>query len=333
MITLYPFQDQIISETTQAVREGVDCVLINSAVGSGKTAMAARLLERCAAKGFTGWFICHRREILRQNYLTLTDTTSTPIGIVGAGFLAQPVAPIQVCSIGSLIRRHSKLPKPNLIIWDEVHHLPSKSWAALYEHYRGKTIHIGLSASPQRLDGRGLGQYFKKMVSGPSVRELIDGGYLSPYRLFAPHGPDLSGIHTVAGDYDRKELNDVMKGSTVMGDCVSTYLAKTPGKRGLVFTWSVESSIEIAKRFNDAGVPAAHIDGTTDERQRDHSVKQFANKEIKILSNVDICGEGFNIPACDALFELRPTQSLSLWILDHNYVFAVLRPSANHSSN
>lgn len=199
----------------------------------------------------------------------------------------------------------------NGVVVSNCHHVPAKTFGQVAASYPD-AAHLGLSATPCRLDGAPLSQYFDHIIEGPPTSELIQKKWLSPYKLFAPGKLDLSGLHTTAGDYNKKELADRMKQSSVCGDALAHYQKHVPGQRAVGFMWSVDASIEMAARFNQAGIPAAHIDGTTDDKTRDRAVELFRQGEIKFLTNVDIIGEGFDLPAVGAGFFLRPTQSLTI---------------------
>jgi superfamily II DNA or RNA helicase len=188
--------------TRQALRRSRR-VLVQLPTGGGKTVIGSKMLANATAKGHRSWFLLHRRELVKQSILTLTEAAALPIGIVAAGFPGNRHQPVQVCSIGTLARRLDMLPAPTLMLWDECHHLAAASWSAIMAKYPD-AVHIGLSATPERLDGAGLESFFDEMVCGPSVRELIDAGRLCDYKLYAPQGADLSGVHTVAATTTRK---------------------------------------------------------------------------------------------------------------------------------
>jgi DNA repair protein RadD len=245
------------------------------------------------------------------------------VGIVASGFPGNRHLPIQVCSIGTLRRRHHLLTRPKLIAWDECHHVAAKTWADLHEEFPD-AAHIGLSATPERLDGTGLRKFFKNLILGPSVASLIADGYLSGYKLYAPSTPDLDGVHTTAGDYNRKELADAMRRSTVTGDVITHYRRHADGKRMALFAWSVESSMDMAGKFNAAGIPAEHVDGTTDQATRQAAMQRFKEGKTLILCNVDLFSEGVDVPAIEAVALLRPTQSLALYL---QQVGRALRPA------
>ena len=320
---LRPYQDDIYAEARQLLKSGKRTLLIQSPTGSGKTVLVAHMLANATLKGYRAWFCVHRRELVKQSVLTLGESAGLPVGIVAAGFPGNRHELIQVCSVQTLARRRHLLPDPQLIVWDECHHVAALSWGAIHSAYPN-AVHVGLTATPERLDGTGLSGWFEELVTGPSVANLIKEGWLSPYRLFAPGGPDLSAVHSVAGDYNKKELALAMAKSSVTGDALSHYQKYAMGRRAIVFMWSVESSIEMAQKFNEAGIPAEHIDGTTDDAARDAAIQGFRDGKIKILCNVEIISEGFDLPAIEAAFLLRPTRSLALYL---QQVGRALRPS------
>src|SRR5690606_13196984 len=213
----------------------------------------------------------HRRELVKQSVVTLCEAAGLDVGIVAAGFPPSRRELVKVCSVQTLKGRMNRMEAPHLVVWDEAHHCAAAGYRAIHEALPD-AVHIGLTATPERLDGTGLIEWFDELIAGPSVAELMDDGALSRYRLFAPGGPDLSDVHTVAGDYNKKELAAAMARSAVVGDAVGHYQKYAPGKRAIVFMWSVESSIQMAEQFAAAGVPTAHLDGKTDERTRDSIV-------------------------------------------------------------
>lgn len=271
------------------------------------------MLASAAEKGKRAWFVVHRVELLRQSVNAFIESADIHTGVIAAGFPSSPLAPVQVCSVQTLARRVGSVHAPDLIVWDECHHLASNTWATLaaaVPHAK----QIGLSATPTRLDGRGLKPFFDALVCGPSTADLIAQGYLAPYRLFAPTTVALEDVHTVAGDYNKRELGDAMDGSTVTGDAVAHYLAHCAGGRALVFAWSIAASQRLASAFLAAGVAAAHVDGETPASERQDAMARFQRGDLRVLCNVELFGEGIDVPSVDAVFLLRPTQSLGLYL-------------------
>jgi DNA repair protein RadD len=234
-------------------------------------------------------------------------------GVVASGFEDRDDAYVQIASISSLINRYGKLPAPKLIVWDECHHVAAASWAKIFDAYP-EAFHIGLTATPERLDGKGLRTWFKHMINGPTVESLIDQGYLSRYRLFAPRGVSLEGVHTRMGDYVRSDLVRAVDRPTITGDAIREYTRRCAGKRAVVFCVSIEHSQHVVEQFKAAGISAEHVDGETDTATRDAAITKFSKGETLVLSNVDLFGEGFDVPAIEAVIDIAPTQSLSKFL-------------------
>lgn len=294
------------------MREGKRSILIQSPTGSGKTALTAHMLGTAASRKQDSWFIVHRRELVKQSVMAF-DKSMVRHGVIANSFMPDPIPNVQVASIGTLRNRHAKNRPPKLIVWDECHHLGAKSWEAIFNAYPN-SFHIGLTATPIRLDGRGLDKYFDCMVQGPSVAELIEMGFLSDYKLFAPGAPNLQGVHKRMGDYIKSELMRVMDKPTITGSAINEYVKRADGKRAVVFCVSIEHSRHVVEEFNARGIKAEHVDGETDQRERDQAITRFRLGETKILSNVDLFGEGFDLPAIECAILLRPTQSLALYL-------------------
>ena len=324
MIQLRDYQLAIIDETRNHLRAGIKSVLIQSATGSGKTALAARMLKTASDKGHGAWFCCHRRELVTQSAITFGNA-GVDHGIVAAGFDGDRKRPVQICSIQTLARRWHTLARPRLIIWDECHHVAAASWGKVHAQFPD-AVHIGLTATPERLDGTGLGVWFNKIVYGPPVRQLIDDGYLSDYRLFAPSAINTAGVHSKYGDFVKSELNKVVDKPRITGDAIQHYKKYCEGKRALIFAVSIEHSQHIVEQFNSAGIRAEHVDGTTESSERDSIFRRFIAGQTLALSNVEIAGEGVDIPAVEAAILLRPTQSLAMYL---QQVGRALRPAVD----
>jgi len=325
-ITLRSYQQDLIDRTRAALIAGAKSVLIQAPTGAGKTALTAAMLGAARAKGKRAWFIVHRRELVKQS-VEAFRMAGVPCGIVAAGFKMDARQQIQICSIQTLARRTHLLMPPDMIVPDEAHHSVSKSWATVLDQYP-KARRIGLTATPERLDGRGLCDHFDEMIQGPAVRSLIDAGYLSDYRYYAPTMPDLEGVGTVAGDLNKGQLSAAMDTPTITGDAVDHYRRLAQGKRAVAFAVSREHSRHIVGQFLGAGVPAEHVDGETKTEDRDAAIERFRTGKTLVLSNVDLFGEGFDLPAIEAAILLRPTASLGLFL---QQVGRALRPSPGKS--
>jgi len=322
MITLRPYQARAIAECRDAYRAHNRAVLLVMPTGAGKTMTASTVVHGAAAKGNVTWWLTHRRELAGQASQTF-HALGIPHGTVQAGHVSDPRALVQVASIQTIVRRLEHLPSPNLIVFDETHHIGAAQWDEIFHRFPAARV-LGLTATPWRLDGQGLGRWYTRMILGPTTGELIGEGSLARYRLFAPATPDLSGVGTTAGDYQRGALAAAMNKPQIVGDAIGHYRRLCAGKRAVAFAAGVENSKAIAAQFCAAGIPAEHVDGSMPSEQRDAAVERFRRGETLVLSNADLFGEGFDVPAIEAAILLRPTKSLSLHL---QQVGRALRPS------
>ena len=309
---LRPYQTKIIDDIRDKMHEGNRCVLAQAPTGAGKTALTAKMLQTVAQKGFHGLFICHRRELIKQTSIAFKDL-NIGHGIIGAGFHYSGRQLVTIASIQTLKNKISKIKKPSFVVFDECHHQSAKSWEMVYNAFPDAWI-IGLTATPQRLDGSGLGKYYPVMVQGPSVQELIDQGYLSPYKIFAPGNVDVSKVHKRMGDFVTSELAATIDKPTITGDAINEYRKYADGKRAIVRGVSIEHSKHIAQQFTDAGIRSSHVDGTTPHEERDSIMDSFRRGDTLILSNVELFSEGLDVPSVECVIDLRPTASLILWL-------------------
>jgi len=309
---LREYQSDLIGQARAQIRAGQRSVLMVAPTGAGKTALAAYMLGTASGRGNRCWFMVHRRELIVQSSRTF-DKVGIPHGIVSAGFSADRRAGVQIASVQTLTRRIGSVPPPDMIVWDECHHIASSSWASIFSMFPD-VIHVGLTATPCRLDGRGLGDWFNVMVEGPTTKWLIENNFLSPYKMFAPTVPDMAGVHTRGGDYVTKEAASKMDRPSITGDAIQHYRRLCDGKRAIVFASSIEHSKNVVAQFQANGYAAAHLDGSTDRAIRDKTLRDFEAGHIKIVSNVDLFGEGFDLPAIEAVILLRPTQSTGLYL-------------------
>lgn len=319
---LRSYQVDILDQARELMRTRTRSILIQSPTGSGKTLLTAHMLKKSAEKGMVSAFLVHRRELVKQSIRAFSGV-GVPHGVIAAGFIEDLRQAVQIASVQTIARRLNKIRRPKLIVWDECHHVAAGTWANIFKSFPD-SFHIGLTATPERGDGKGLGEYFHAMIKGPSVPWLIENGYLSPYKLFAPPGVSVDGVHSRMGDFVRSELQAAVDKPTITGDAIKHYRKHADGKRAVVFCVSVEHSKRVVQQFNAAGIPAAHVDGETDVVERDAAIRRFETGRVQILSNVELFGEGFDLPVLEVAILLRPTQSLGLYL---QQVGRVLRTS------
>lgn len=324
MPTLRPYQERFIASIRAAYAAGSRRVLGVSPTGSGKTVCFSFMASQAVAKGLRVGIVAHRIEILDQ-IATALDQWGVPYGFVAPGRQINPLAPVQICSVQSLVRRIERYQaRPfDFLIVDEAHHAAAgTSWAAVIGVHADKRI-LGVTATPTRLSGEPLTECFDNLVIGPTTAELIALGALSPYIAFAPATPELGMVKRRMGDYDRAELDAFMDKATITGDAVREYQRRTPGKRAVAFCVSVAHAEHVAASFMGAGIAALSVDGKMDRRVRSAAIASFKAGETMVLTSADLVSEGFDLPAIEAAILLRPTRSLALYL---QQVGRALRP-------
>jgi DNA repair protein RadD len=309
---LRDYQEEMLLEAISLMRLGVRRILLQLPTGGGKTVMAAAMHGNAMDLALTSEFVVHRKELIDQTSRTFT-AFGIPHGFIAAGHPFLDDELVSIAGVGTLVNRLDKLLPPNLVVIDECHHATAVSWQRVLDAYQDAFV-IGLTATPERLDGKGLDQQFDAMVKGPPVAELIAREYLSDFDYYAPGQPDLTGIHTTAGDFNRGEIADLMDKPKLIGDVVEHYRRLASGHPGIVFAASREHSRHMAEAFSANGVRAAHVDGAMGDKERAAVVDAFRAGDIRVMTNVDLFGEGFDVPGIVYCGLARPTKSLSLFM-------------------
>lgn len=306
MLTLRPYQTEIVRSVHESWKSGHKRPLVVLPTGSGKTVLAADMAQRVAGHDNTAWFIVHRRELLKQ-----TVDTFDMFGI--------PRDRVIVGMVQTIMRKG--YPDPDLIVFDECHHLGARTWRRIVEAYPDSYM-TGLTATPARLDGKALGDVFDRLVLGPTTTELINQGYLSPYRMIVADVADLTGLEKRGADYAPESAAERLMERAVYGDVVKAY-QQYGNAQAIYFCTTIKHSEATAEAFREAGIRAEHFDGNTPSKDRDRLIEQFRAGSIQILCNCELIGEGFDMPACDVVGMLRPTQSLTIYL---QQVGRALRP-------
>lgn len=294
------YQEELITKTRAKMREGAKRILIVAPCGAGKTILSTFMCAEHAAKGGHVLFVAHRQELLEQAHDTFRQAGQSTEGV-------------DILSVQTAGRRIGKLTPPTMIVIDEAHHAAAGTWKKLLSAFPQAWV-VGLTATPCRLDGRGLGDVFEHMVTGITTGELIAEKYLAPYRYYAPTLADAGGLQTTAGDYNRAATVRLMDTPAIIGDAVAHYKRIIPEKQAIVYCAGVAHSKHMAQVLGEAGIRAAHLDGDTPVLERRRIINAFRKRRILALTNVDLLGEGFDVPACDATIMLRPTKSTALFI-------------------
>lgn len=313
MITLRPYQSELIDRLRATMKGGSRAPLLVLPTGGGKTVLFSYFARQANLKGKRVLILAHRDELIEQISGTLKqfDVKHSFIS-ADRWFLKEHMT--HVGSVFTVIRRLAQTPRPDVIITDECHHaITDSTWGKVLTHF-SHAWRIGVTATPQRLGGEPLSDMFDSMILGPNVRELITLGALSDYRIFAPSRPDLTGVHTRMGEYARGELAAALDRPSITGSALEHYKKLSPGKRAIVFCVSVEHARNVARDFQAAGFKAASVDGTLHRDARGLIIKSFRDGDLQILTSCDLVGEGLDVPGIEVAILLRPTQSLSLYL-------------------
>jgi len=335
ILQLRPYQQDLEAAIYRDWRKGSKNVLAVLPTGAGKTVIFAKILADhkgpCCA-------IAHRQELVGQISLALATlkvrhriigpssvikfVVKLHMSILGHSFY-DPNAVCAVAGIDTLIRRKQALSTwlNSVTLWvqDEAHHVQSfNKWGigcSMLPNARG----LGVTATAIRADGKGLGRWndgvFDSIVVGPEMRYLIDEGYLTDYRIFAPSNDlDLSQVQIskTTGDYSKPGVVKAVRKSKIVGNAVNHYLKHVPGKLGVTFTTDVETAREVAEEFN-ATTRAEVVSHKTKDLERTNILDAFKRRDVLQLVNVDLFGEGFDLPAIEVASFLRPTESYSLY--------------------
>lgn len=315
-------------------QQGAKNVLVQLSTGAGKTVLFSNILAEEPGASIA---IAHRAELVSQISLTLARHGVRHNIIAQPGTIRNIVAlhmqqlkqsfynPHARCNVAG-VHTLIKMQKPwfsqiKLVVQDEAHHvLAENTWgraALLFPNARG----LYPTATPIRADGKGLGRHadglMDAMVQGPTMRELINLGYLTDYRPACPTSKklDLSAVPlSASGDFSPPKLRNAVQKAQITGDVVAHYLKFASGKLGVTFAVSVEAATEIAAAFREAGVPAEVISAKTPDLLRYQIMDKFRNREILQLVNVDLLGEGVDVPAIEVVSMARPTQSYAVYV-------------------
>ena len=334
---LRPYQQRSLEQ----LREGFAAhqrQLLVIPTGGGKTTVAAHMiratLERSSEPN-TVLFMAHRTELIEQCSERLDQNGLSAHGVIMAAHgRRRPFAPVQVASVDTLANRPPLSPAPRLIIADECHRTLGGRQNRVIRDLYPRAFVVGLTATPWRLDGRGLGQYergvpqlFTRLVLGATYAQLIADGFILEPQVLCPWKPSLRGVRKDAsGDYDEAELAKRCDQPQTIADMVAVWLERANGARTVAFAASVQHSQHIAAAFQAAGVAAEHLDGTTPPEERRALLARLASGETRLVSNYGVLTEGWDCPAVEVCILARPTRSLSLHM---QCVGRVLRPAAS----
>jgi len=323
-MNLRPYQQQLITDIRLQYQLGKRTVLAVLPTGGGKTVCFSYIAQSAARKGNRVCILVHRAELLDQASKALTGM-GVRHGRIQANRSMDLSHAVQVASVQTLARRLHKLPPEffQLLVVDEAHHTNAGQWASVLQHFHKAHV-LGVTATPCRGDGRGLGDHYQAMVLGPSAAWLTDNGYLASARVLAPPGFDSTGLRKRMGDFDTKDAEQRV--GTIMGDCCSHYRKHLAGQTAIAFCCSVAHAEAVAALFISQGIPAASIDGSMTTDQRRDLLQALGTGRIKVLTSCSLIGEGVDVPSVGGCILLRPTASVALHL---QMIGRCLRPSGS----
>lgn len=326
---LREYQNRAIQDLRRSIANGHKAPVLTAPCGAGKTAIAAEMIRAAREKGKQALFLAPRRELVYQTAERL-EHVQVPYGIIMNGEDPSLIPDTQVASIPTLHSRAIQrekidLPKAGLVLVDEAHIGVGGQSQTLIEQYKDAgAVVVGLTATPARSDGRGLGMIYDDLVLGPSVAELTEQGYLVPSRYFSGEKPDTSGIKIQAGDYQQGQLAERADEPKLIGDVVSNWFRLASDRQTFVFAVNVAHSRHLAERFREHGIAAEHIDGQTDLQTRRAIHHRLQTGETQVVCNCQVYTYGVDYPPVSCIVLAYPTKSITKY---HQMVGRGLRTS------
>jgi len=291
-IQLREYQQDLYQKTIDAFRSGHKRVLVTAPCGAGKSYIFAKMAENTRGEVLV---LTHRRELLEQT---------------GRLFQENGIA-ARIEMVLTEANRLGQHPKPALIITDEAHLSRSNSWMKVLDYY--DTYTVGFTATPTRLSGEPMGDVYTSLITGVSVKWLIEHGRLAPYEYYAPTVVETEGLRVQAGDYVVKDLEELMNERAIYGDVIKSYQRFAPGERSICYCVSVKHARETADAFIAAGIRAEFLSAGTPPGRRREILDAFRRGEFTVLCNVGIISEGVSIDEVSCCMLLRPTESHALY--------------------
>jgi len=304
LFPLRPLQEKAMTALKDALRAGKRRPIIQAPTGYGKTVLAAHIVAGARAKGRRVAFVVPQLSLIDQTFERFCENGVEPgdMGVMqGNHPYRRPHAPIQICSIQTVASRGK--PEVDFVVVDEVHlrFKTIEDWIKADE----RKIFIGLSATPW---SRGLADFWDDLIIPTSVQELIDQGWLSPFKAFAPSHPDLTGIRIVAGDYHEGQLSERMSKAAIVGDVVQTWLEKAERRPTLVFAVDRAHANVLHEEFEKAGVASAYVDANTPREERGDIGRRLNSGALEVICSVGTMTTGVDLDVRCIVFA-RPTRS------------------------
>jgi superfamily II DNA or RNA helicase len=318
-LSLRPYQEDALSRLRGSLAQGKRRPLLVMPTGSGKTVVASKLIANAHAKRRKVMFVAPRRELIYQTSAKLSEV-GVDHGIIMAGERGFAMHDVQVACIPTLHARAFQrglidLPKADVVMVDEAHiGVGGMAQDLILKYAEMGAYVVGLTATPARTDGRGLGEIYDDLVLGPSVRELTDMGHLVPARYYVGVSADLAGVPVQLGEYQQTALAERVDQPKLVGDIVSNWARLARGRQTFVFAVNIAHSKHLADEFRAIGVRAEHIDGQTELDERKGIMARLRSGEIEVLVNCQVMTYGVDFPPVSAVVLACPTKSVSKYL-------------------
>lgn len=317
MSELRPRQSKAINDISRTFANGYNSPTLVAATGFGKTHTAATLIRRALAKGKRVWFLAHLKQILKDTSGRLSKE-GIPHGWIAADMVTDRRQGVQMVMIQTLINRLDTHDPPDLLIVDEAHLAVANTYQEIFKwakagpkyYVKGGSFLLHLTATPIRLDGRGMGEVSDKLILTCSTQDLIDEGLLSPIKYFAPSPPDLSGVKTSMGDYSQAQLADVMDKPKITGSAVAEYSKVARWRPAIVFCVTIKHAEHVCDEFRSQGYRATFVHAGTSDEERTAALNGVRTGLFDAVCNVGLWIAGVDAPEVSCIILLAPTKSL-----------------------
>lgn len=305
-----PHQVNALNALKASIKAGNTRPMVQAPTGAGKTILAAAIVDGARRKGNRVTFVVPAISLIDQTVQRFWAEGIRDVGVIQADHpMTNPSMPVQVASVQTLQNRNlNHIPDANVIVIDEAH-----KWFKFYEAWMtawSARLFIGLSATPWT---KGLGKWYDELIVAATTQDLIDTGYLSDFRVFAPSHPDLSKVRTVAGDFHEGDLAEVMGESRIMSDVVRTWLERGRGRNTLCFAVDRAHARKLQEDFKAHGVRAEYIDAFTPLHERDQIAKALHAGQVEVVCNVGCLTTGIDWDV-RCIILARPTKSEMLFV-------------------
>lgn len=310
---LRQYQLDLVQQAREAIRQGHKRIVIQMGTGGGKTPTGCSIIEGAYQRGHEVWVVCHKNFLVEQMSDKL-KRFGVQHGILASGTIYNPRQRVHVCSLGVLRNRHHRMRPPAVMLWDECQHIGARTWAEIMEAYPD-TLHIGLTATPIRPDGGGLGNYFQHLIVGPSPADLIQWGRDHPgeglcsYKYFSSTLASGDSLHTRGGEFMADEDAELMDKPAITGDAVKEYQRLAMGRTFATFCVNIKHAQNVADAYQSNGINCVNLDGTMDKRHIRRVLDALARKEVTGITSVNLLLEGLDVPGIDCIQWLRHTKS------------------------